>query len=169
MDLSGVGVWSSQLRYGNPDESAEAAAELEELGFTALWIPDVGGPVLDSVAHLLSSTKHTVIATGILTQDQHVASYAIEAGKGLVLVINKVDLVEGEEKTAAGWRKRVASAFKFVADPPRHWSGSIRPPHCSERRPRGWRPSSGASSRALSTCPVCRHPKSRGRARRSPS
>jgi hypothetical protein len=39
MDLSGVGVWSSQLRYGNPEESAEAAAELEELGFTALWIP----------------------------------------------------------------------------------------------------------------------------------
>jgi hypothetical protein len=44
MDLSGVGVWSSQLRYGNADDAAEAAAELEELGFTALWIPDVGGP-----------------------------------------------------------------------------------------------------------------------------
>lgn len=53
MDLSGVGVWSSQLRYGHPAESAEAAAELEELGFSALWIPDVGGPVLDSVALLL--------------------------------------------------------------------------------------------------------------------
>ena len=49
MDLSGVGIWSSQLRYGNADEAADAAAELEELGFTALWIPDVGGPVLDSV------------------------------------------------------------------------------------------------------------------------
>ena len=71
MDLSGVGVWSSQLRYGNPDESAEAAAELDELGFTALWIPDVGGPVLDSVDHLLSSTTHTVIATGILNLWMH--------------------------------------------------------------------------------------------------
>ena len=66
MDLSGIGVWSPHLRYGDPAQSAEAAAELEELGFTALWIPDVGGPVLDSVAHLLASTKHTVIATGIL-------------------------------------------------------------------------------------------------------
>src|SRR5207302_10664489 len=37
--------------------------------------------------------------TGILTQDQHVASYALEAGKGLVFVINKVDLVEGPERT----------------------------------------------------------------------
>jgi hypothetical protein len=34
VDLSGVGVWSSQLRYGNPDEAAEAAAELDDLGFT---------------------------------------------------------------------------------------------------------------------------------------
>jgi probable F420-dependent oxidoreductase len=81
MDLSGVGVWSSQLRYGKPEESAEAAAELEELGFTALWIPDVGGPVFDSVAHLLASTKHTVIATGILNLWMHepsdvAASYA---------------------------------------------------------------------------------------------
>jgi probable F420-dependent oxidoreductase len=71
VDLSGVGVWSSQLRYGNPDEAAEAAAELDDLGFTALWIPDVGGPVLDSVDHLLSSTKHTVIATGILNLWMH--------------------------------------------------------------------------------------------------
>jgi probable F420-dependent oxidoreductase len=71
MDLSGVGVWSSQLRYGNAEESAEAAAELDELGFTALWIPDVGGPVLDSVDHLLASTKHTVVATGILNLWMH--------------------------------------------------------------------------------------------------
>jgi probable F420-dependent oxidoreductase len=71
MDLSGVGVWSSQLRYGNADEAADAAAELEELGFTALWIPDVGGPVLDSVDHLLTSTKQAVIATGILNLWMH--------------------------------------------------------------------------------------------------
>src|SRR4051794_38028059 len=71
MDLSGVGVWSSQLRYGAADESADAAAELEQLGFTALWIPDVGGPVPDSVDHLLSSTKQTVIATGILNLWMH--------------------------------------------------------------------------------------------------
>ena len=81
MDLAGVGVWSSQLRYGDAGEAAEAAAELEELGFTALWIPDVGGPVLDSVGQLLSSTKQVVIATGILNLWMHdpsdvAASYA---------------------------------------------------------------------------------------------
>jgi probable F420-dependent oxidoreductase len=71
MDLAGIGVWSSQLRYGDPAKAAEAAAELEELGFTALWIPDVGGPVLDSVGHLLSSTNRVVVATGILNLWMH--------------------------------------------------------------------------------------------------
>ncbi len=81
MELSGVGIWSSQLRYGDPVESAEAAAELEELGYSALWIPDVGGPVFDAVTHLLASTRRTVIATGILNLWMHepsevAASYA---------------------------------------------------------------------------------------------
>lgn len=71
MELSGVGLWSSQLRYGNPTEAAEAATELDELGFAALWIPDVGGPVLDSVDNLLTATRRTVIATGILNLWMH--------------------------------------------------------------------------------------------------
>jgi hypothetical protein len=74
MRLSGVGVWSAQLRYGDPGESAEAAAELEELGFQALWIPDVGGPVFDAVAHLLAATRQAVIATGIHNLWMHTPS-----------------------------------------------------------------------------------------------
>jgi probable F420-dependent oxidoreductase len=71
MDLAGVGVWSSQLRYGDPSETADAAAELDELGFKALWIPDVGGPVFDAVGRLLAATQRTVIATGILNLWMH--------------------------------------------------------------------------------------------------
>ena len=71
MELTGVGIWSSQLRYGDASESAEAAAELDELGFPALWIPDVGGPVFDAVGNLLAATKRTVIATGILNLWMH--------------------------------------------------------------------------------------------------
>ncbi|OBI13227.1 LLM class F420-dependent oxidoreductase [Mycobacterium sp. E2497] len=71
MELTGVGIWSSQLRYGDPAESADAAAELDELGFPALWIPDVGGPVLEAVGNLLAATKRTVIATGILNLWMH--------------------------------------------------------------------------------------------------
>ncbi|MDT5223790.1 MAG: hypothetical protein QOG19_1197 [Mycobacterium sp.] len=79
MDLSGVGIWSSQLGYGDASESADAAAELEELGFSALWIPDVGGPVLDGVSRLLAATKRTVIATGILNLWMHSAGDVAEA------------------------------------------------------------------------------------------
>jgi probable F420-dependent oxidoreductase len=73
MELTGVGIWSSQLRYGDPSESADAAAELDDLGFRALWIPDIGGPVFDAVGHLLGVTKWTVIATGILNLWMHSA------------------------------------------------------------------------------------------------
>ncbi|GFG74756.1 LLM class F420-dependent oxidoreductase [Mycobacterium botniense] len=79
MELTGIGVWSSQLRYGDPSESAETAAELEELGFTALWIPDVGGPVFDAVQRLLAATKRTVVATGILNLWMHSASDVAES------------------------------------------------------------------------------------------
>jgi probable F420-dependent oxidoreductase len=71
VDLSGVGVWSQQLRYGDRAEAAEAAAELEELGFRALWIPDIGGPLFDAVGHLLASTRQAVVATGILNLWMH--------------------------------------------------------------------------------------------------
>jgi probable F420-dependent oxidoreductase len=79
MELTGVGIWSSQLRYGDPSESASAAAELDELGFTALWIPDVGGPVFDSVQRLLAATERTVIATGILNLWMHSPSDVAES------------------------------------------------------------------------------------------
>ena len=74
MDLTGVGIWSSQLRYGNVAESADAAAELDDLGFRALWIPDVGGAVFDAVGNLLAATKRTTIATGILNLWMHTPS-----------------------------------------------------------------------------------------------
>ncbi|MCV7379176.1 LLM class F420-dependent oxidoreductase [Mycobacterium alsense] len=81
MELAGIGVSCVQLRNADASESAEAAAELEELGFTALWIPGVGGPVFDVAHRLLSATTGTVIATGIMNLWMHspgevAASYA---------------------------------------------------------------------------------------------
>jgi probable F420-dependent oxidoreductase len=66
MRLTGTGIWSPQLRYGDAVLIAEAAAELDELGYNAIWIPDVGGDVLGSVETLLRSTPRVVVATGIL-------------------------------------------------------------------------------------------------------
>ncbi len=50
MDVSGIGIWSGELRYGDDGEKREAAAELEQLGYTAAWIPDVGGDVFGAFA-----------------------------------------------------------------------------------------------------------------------
>src|SRR5215472_11023246 len=57
-------------------------------------------------------------STGVLAQDQHVASYALEAGKGLVLVVNKIDLVEGPQRQPSGWEKRLRVEFRFVRHAP---------------------------------------------------
>ena len=66
MDLAGTGIWSGELRYGDPQQAADAAAELDELGFSTLWIPDVSGDVFAPIAIQLKATKNAVIATGIL-------------------------------------------------------------------------------------------------------
>ena len=122
MDLAGVGVWSSQLRYGDAGEAAEAAAELEELGYTALWIPDVGGPVLDSVGQLLSSTKQVVIATGILNLWMHdpsdvAASYASLAathGERFLLGIGVSHAPLIDSKEPGLYRKPLAATRAYL-------------------------------------------------------
>jgi probable F420-dependent oxidoreductase len=69
--LNGTGIWSAALRYGDPAEAAEHAAELEALGYTALWIPDVGGELWGPLANLLGATTTATIATGILNVWMH--------------------------------------------------------------------------------------------------
>jgi len=70
--LGRIGIWSLELRFGDPSEGVEAAAELDELGFGAIWIPGgVGGDVLGDVDRLLAATRKAVIGTGILNIWKH--------------------------------------------------------------------------------------------------
>jgi probable F420-dependent oxidoreductase len=72
VDLGPIGIWSSALRWGDAAEVAEAAAELEELGFGALWIPGgAGGAIFDACRSLLTATSSTAVATGILNIWMH--------------------------------------------------------------------------------------------------
>ncbi|HEY2427601.1 MAG TPA: LLM class F420-dependent oxidoreductase [Acidimicrobiales bacterium] len=72
MDLGRVGVWSSQLRYGDPGSVATAAAELEALGYGAIWVPGgAGGDVLGDCGRLLDATERVVLAPGILNIWMH--------------------------------------------------------------------------------------------------
>lgn len=69
--ISGTGVWAASLRYGDPAGAAEAAAEIESLGYSAAWIPDVGGDVFSAIENLLAATTSMTIATGILNLWMH--------------------------------------------------------------------------------------------------
>jgi probable F420-dependent oxidoreductase len=69
--LTTTGVWAAPLRYGDPGAAASAAAELESLGYGAIWIPDVGGDVFGSVENLLGATSSLTVATGILNLWMH--------------------------------------------------------------------------------------------------
>lgn len=52
--------------------------------------------------------------TGIREQDKHVAGYAHEAGKGVIIVYNKWDLVEKNEKTMQKKEKEIKEQFKYL-------------------------------------------------------
>lgn len=66
MNLGRVGVWTFAFEAQPWTKVAEAAAELEELGYGAIWIPEaVGREALSQSALLLGATKRVVIATGI--------------------------------------------------------------------------------------------------------
>lgn len=69
--LDGTGIWSAALRYGDPGAAADAVAELEEQGWSAVWVPDVGGDLFGAVANLLAATSSMTVATGILNLWMH--------------------------------------------------------------------------------------------------
>jgi probable F420-dependent oxidoreductase len=69
------GIWSPQLREGDPHDVAEAAAELEDLGFGTLWVPGREPDDLEErLRLLLSSTERITVATGIVSIWTHPAS-----------------------------------------------------------------------------------------------
>jgi len=69
-----IGVWSPQLREGDEHEVAAAAAELEELGYGAIWVPGREHDDLEErLRLLLSSTQRITVATGIVSIWTHPA------------------------------------------------------------------------------------------------
>ena len=66
MNLGRLGVWSVELRTAGSAAVADAAAELDEAGWGALWIPGLGGgPLLRDAETLLRSTRRTRVAIGV--------------------------------------------------------------------------------------------------------
>jgi probable F420-dependent oxidoreductase len=116
MRLDGVGIWGWELRrHDDEGELRDAAAELEELGYAALWVPGGrGGPVFDAVGLLLRATREVAVATGILNVWMHDPEQAAaeraqldDAYEGRFLLglgISHAPLVDRYEKPLAAMR-----------------------------------------------------------------
>lgn len=55
---------------------------------------------------------------GVTEQDQHIAGYILEAGKSIVLIVNKWDAVEKDAYTINTFRQTIDEKFDFLPDPP---------------------------------------------------
>jgi GTPase len=51
---------------------------------------------------------------GIIEQDKKIAGYAHEAGRGIVIVVNKWDTVEKDDKTMVKFEEKVRQEFQFL-------------------------------------------------------
>ena len=51
---------------------------------------------------------------GIIEHDKHIVSYAIDAGKAIVLVVNKWDTVSDKDQAIKKWTKDIRAHFQFV-------------------------------------------------------
>ena len=51
---------------------------------------------------------------GIIEHDKHIVSYATEAGKAIVLVVNKWDTVNDANQAIKTWKQKIANEFQFI-------------------------------------------------------
>ena len=55
---------------------------------------------------------------GIIEHDKHIAGYALEKGKGIVIVVNKWDMVLEKDKDIKEFTKEIKEEFKFISYAP---------------------------------------------------
>lgn len=55
---------------------------------------------------------------GIIDQDKHIAGYAHEAGKAIVIVVNKWDIVDKDDKTMQHFTQTIRDHFLFLSYAP---------------------------------------------------
>ncbi|HSR22021.1 MAG TPA: LLM class F420-dependent oxidoreductase [Candidatus Eisenbacteria bacterium] len=120
MDLGRVGIWSWHLREEGAGV-AEAAAELDELGYGALWFPN-SPAAFDRARALLEATRRLVVATGIVSIWTHPPDAAAAAhhelsrdhpGRFLLgLGISHAFLLDSEQQ--ARYRRPVARMREYL-------------------------------------------------------
>ena len=54
-------------------------------------------------------------STGIVEHDKHIAGYALEAGKAIVIVVNKWDLISDKDSALKKWKNDISADFNFMS------------------------------------------------------
>ena len=90
-------------KRGQIEQGIEKYSSLR--AFRAIQRADVALLVIDAV-------------DGVMAQDQHVASYILAEGKGVVIVINKWDLIEKEQRTMEEYTTLMRAQLDFIAYAP---------------------------------------------------
>ncbi len=52
---------------------------------------------------------------GIIEHDKHIIGYALDAGKAIVLVVNKWDTIENKDEEMKKWTKLIRSDLEFIS------------------------------------------------------
>ncbi len=87
-------------KRGKIFESVEKYSALRAM--QAIERTDIAIVVIDAVA-------------GIQEQDKHIAGFALDSGKAMILVVNKWDAVEKDDHTMEEWTKVMREEFQFLA------------------------------------------------------
>ncbi|WP_100372687.1 ribosome biogenesis GTPase Der [Bacillus sp. FJAT-45037] len=62
---------------------------------------------------------------GIIEQDKKIAGYAHEAGRGIILVVNKWDAIERDDKTMINFERKIRDEFLFLSYAPILFTSAI--------------------------------------------
>jgi probable F420-dependent oxidoreductase len=122
MDLGKIGIWSAALRRSELSAVVEACAELDELGFGALWFP--GGDRADFAERMLAmlgATRRAVIAPGIVSVWTHPASEIaaehqtfLRAGPGRWLLGLGVSHAHAVERIGLNYDKPIQKLRRYL-------------------------------------------------------
>jgi len=55
---------------------------------------------------------------GIIEHDKHIAGYAVEAGKAIVIAVNKWDSIDNKDEEMKKWKTLIKSEFAFISYAP---------------------------------------------------
>jgi probable F420-dependent oxidoreductase len=110
-ELGPVGIWSPELRTGARGAVRDAAAELESLGWGALWIPGLSGAdTLEVAENLLDATTRVTVATGVVSIWSHPAELLAATHHRLAEVYDH-RLLTGIGSSNAASAQRAGRAF----------------------------------------------------------